>query len=454
MAADQAHLISFAQKILDQSGPTKFNGYDKTQSDGKVLALSDGTQAVKTLATGASGLVVLDHTPFYAEGGGQAGDHGILKIGKSEIRVGDCTKQNDIFLHHVTVISGSISVGDSVHSEVQSNDRRNTAANHSATHLLHSALRKVLGTHVTQAGQSVDSQKIRFDFTHGKALTAAELYQIEELVNQEISKAEVVSADVMKHKDAIASGAMALFGEKYGDEVRVLKMGDFSTELCGGTHVKNTAQIRVFKITSENGVSSGVRRIEALAGDMAVQFLKVGLEDSLEARRAAGLDLSWEKILNREAGSMLDFVEKKKDEIRTLEKEIKKNQGNQVNVDDMVKKAVEFKSKSGSSKLVFAGLEINDRDVLATVTDHLKNKIPSGIVILVGQGDTTHPIIVSVSKDLNPEVSAGTLLKEIAQIMGGKGGGRPDFAQGAAPDRSKLGEAEKYAVLFSEKLRQ
>ncbi len=445
IGTDQAHLIQLAQEAHDAHKATTFSGYETTLDKGQILLLSDGTKTVSSLKQGQSGVVVLDRTPFYAEGGGQAGDQGLIRTAKATVRVHDCTKQNEVFLHHVSVESGEISKNETVTTEVFSSERRNTAANHSATHLLHSALRKVLGTHVTQAGQLVDANRIRFDFTHGKAVSAEELEKMEELVNNEVSKAVPVISAVMKHKEAIASGAMALFGEKYGDEVRVLKMGDFSTELCGGTHVTNTAQIRLFKIVSESGVSAGVRRIEALSGDIAVKYVTSALKDSLDARRAAGMDIAWDKIASHQAGTLVEFIEKKKDEIKTLEKEIKKIQGGSINVDELAGKAKTFKSKTGTSKIAFADLSLDDREVLAQVTDHLKNKIQSGVVIVVGQGTGTHPLIVSVSKDLNPEISAGNLLKELAQVMGGKGGGRPDFAQGAVPDRSKLAAAMKKA---------
>ncbi len=445
MASDQAHLIQIANELSTAGKATFFTGYDSTVGEGQVILLSNGSSKVTTLKKGESGIVVLSQTPFYAEGGGQVGDQGYLKSSSSIMRVLDCTKHGDVYLHHVQVETGDISVGEQVTADVATSARRNTAANHSATHLLHSALRKVLGTHVTQAGQMVDAARIRFDFTHSKALSEQEVENIELLVNNEISKGLPVISQVMKHKEAIAAGAMALFGEKYGDEVRVLKMGEFSTELCGGTHVSNTAQIRIFKIVSESGVSAGVRRIEALSGDTAVKYVNSVLQDSLEARRSAGMDISWEKISAQKAGSLSEFIEKKKDEIKSLEKEIKKIQGSSVNLDELVSKAKTFKSKSGSSKIVMADLSLDDRDVLAQTTDHLKNKIQSGVVIVVGQGSGTHPIIVSVSKDLNPEISAGNLLKELAQVMGGKGGGRPDFAQGAVPDRSKLAAAFKKA---------
>jgi len=443
--SDQAHLIQLAQEAHDSNKATVFSGYEATMDQGKILLLSDGSKKVPSLKAGQSGVIVLNRTPFYAEGGGQAGDQGLIRTAKATVRVHDCTKQNEIFLHHVTVEAGEVTSSETVTTEVFSSERRNTAANHSATHLLHSALRKVLGTHVTQAGQMVDASRIRFDFTHGKAISIEELEKIEQLVNDEVSKAVPVVSTIMNHKEAISSGAMALFGEKYGDEVRVLKMGDFSTELCGGTHVTNTAQIRLFKIVSESGVSAGVRRVEALSGDIAVKYVTSALKDSLDARRAAGMEIAWEKIASHQAGDLVDFIEKKKDEIRSLEKEIKKIQGGSINVDELASKAKSFKSKSGTSKIAFADLSLDDREVLAQVTDHLKNKIQSGVVIVVGQGTSTHPLIVSVSKDLNPEISAGNLLKELAQIMGGKGGGRPDFAQGAVPDRSKLAAAQKKA---------
>lgn len=452
LASDEAHLIQFSQKSLDTNKATKFLGYESTSVPAKVVALSNGSKTIDKLNANETGVVVLNQTSFYAEGGGQVGDRGHLKSIKGSAKVLDCKKQNEVFLHFIEVESGTLSLSDEISANVSTFERRNTAANHSAAHLIHSALRMVLGTHVTQAGQMVDDIRIRFDFTHGKSLTSDELQKIESLINEEVAKAVNVSSNVMKHQEAIASGAIALFGEKYGDEVRVLKMGEFSTELCGGTHVHNTAQIRVIKIVSESGVSAGVRRIEALAGDAAIKYLTLGLKDSLEARKTAGLDSSWDKILNNQAGSISDFVEKKKDEVKALEKEIKKVQGGQINIDELANQAQQFNSKVGSSKALLADLSIDDRDVLAQVTDHLKNKIGSGIVVVVGKGESSHPIIVSVSKDLNPDISAGNLLKEYAQMMGGKGGGRPDFAQGAAPDRSKLDEVRKsFMSKFSNK---
>ncbi|WP_413289962.1 alanine--tRNA ligase [Bdellovibrio sp. HCB337] len=445
MQADEAHMLKFAQDYSTKCGPTKFTGYDSTTAQCEVIALSDGTKEVKSLKAGQSGLLVVNKTPFYAEGGGQVGDQGVMKTSGCTVNVHNTTKSSDIHLHHVEVESGEIKVGDTMHTHVADSVRRNTMSNHSATHLMHSALRKVLGPHVTQAGSLVDATRTRFDFTHNKALTTDEISQIESLVNEEIGKGQDVKAEVMGHKEAINKGAMALFGEKYGDQVRVLTMGDFSCELCGGTHVKNTAQIRMFKVISEGGVSAGVRRIEAITGDLAVQYALYGIQQNQQARSAAGLDSAWAHFTTHATAdtAVAPWIETKKTEIKNLEKEIKKLQGGQINVDELANKAQNFNTKAGAAKLVLADVALDDRQVLAEVTDHLKNKIQKGIVVVIGQGEDSHPVIVSVSKDITGEYSAGNLLKEVAAVMGGKGGGRPDFAQGAAPDRTKIADAFK-----------
>jgi alanyl-tRNA synthetase len=444
MQADAAHTLQFAE-ACKKNGPTRFTGYESTAGQSNVLALSNGREQVQSLKAGETGFLVLTETPFYAEGGGQVGDHGVMKSSSgAQISVHNCTKTSDIYLHHIEVESGEVKVRDLVNSQVTDVTRRNITANHSATHLMHAALRKVLGTHVTQAGSLVDATRTRFDFTHNKAMTPEEISQVEALVNAEIGKGIEVKAEIMPHKEAITRGAMALFGEKYGDEVRVLSMGDFSTELCGGVHVKNTAQIRLFKIISEGGVSAGIRRVEAITGDLAVQYALYGIQQNQQARAAAGLDAAWSHFSSPTVSPSVDqWIEGKKTEIRTLEREIKKLQGGQIDVDSLASKALSFTTKSGTAKLVTADVDLDDRQVLADVTDHLKNKIQKGIVIVVGKGEASHPVIVSVSKDLAGEFSAGNILKEVAAVMGGKGGGRADFAQGAAPDRSKLADAFK-----------
>ncbi|MBC7370082.1 MAG: alanine--tRNA ligase [Bdellovibrionaceae bacterium] len=444
MQADEAHTLKFAQDCRTKNGATIFYGYESMSGQCKVIAISDGAKEVQSLKAGQSGLLVLNKSPFYAEGGGQVGDQGVMKTESSIAQVHNTTKSSDIHLHHVELEDGEIKVGDDVHTSVSESVRRNTMSNHSATHLMHTALRRVLGTHVGQAGSLVDATRTRFDFTHNKSMTAEEILQVEAMVNAEIGKAHEVKAENMKHKEAIDKGAMALFGEKYGDDVRVLSMGDFSSELCGGTHVRNTAQIRMFKVISEGGVSAGVRRIEAVTGDYAVQYAMYGLQQNQQARVAAGLDSAWTHFTSSQSTNGVDqWIETKKNEVRALEKEIKKLQGGQINIEDLASRALTFNSKTGAAKLILADVTLDDRDVLAQVTDHLKNKIQKGIVVVVGHGEGSHPVIVSVSKDISGEFSAGNLLKEVAAVMGGKGGGRPDFAQGAAPDRTKIAEAFK-----------
>jgi alanyl-tRNA synthetase len=440
LSTDEGHLVALAQKVLDQHKASSFSGYDGTTGNGEIIALSNGSAEAATLSVGQAGVIVTNSTPFYAEGGGQVGDQGDIKTTSGHAKVLNTVKVNSIVMHQVEVLSGQIKSGEKASLAVSSSERRLTASNHSATHLLHAALRLVLGTHVTQAGSLVDSQKLRFDFTHNKSLTADEIAKIERLVNAEVSNAVPVQATTMKHKEAIAAGALALFGEKYGDEVRVLKMGDFSTELCGGTHVNNTAQIRLFKLVSETGVSAGVRRIEALTSDGAFNYLMKHASENLRARSATGLNESWSTFLESKAESS-DWIESAKNEIKALEKEVRKAQSGSISVETLLQGARTFSAKGAQAQLVMADLAVEDRDVLAQVTDQLKNKIPSGVIVVVGQGSGSHPVIVSVTKNLNPEISAGNILKEVAAAMGGKGGGRPDFAQGAAPDRSKIKEA-------------
>ncbi|UXR64949.1 alanine--tRNA ligase [Bdellovibrio bacteriovorus] len=446
MGADEAHMIKFAKDYLQSGKSVTFLGYEGTIGDGKVMALSNGQAEVAELKTGDPGLMILDATTFYGEGGGQSGDVGYIMHDTNRARVINTTKIDDIVLHHVEIEHGSFKTGTAVVTGVDPVERRNTAANHSATHLLHAALRKVLGTHVTQAGSLVDSQKTRFDFTHNKPVSSEEIKKIEDLVNEQIARGNPVQTEMMSHKAALEKGAMALFGEKYANDVRVLTMGDFSCELCGGTHVKNTSEIRLFKVVSEAGVSSGVRRIEAITADNAVHYVMSAVNHLDDALAAAGFQKSPHYIKHLETtgetATLANRVESLKDQVKQLEKEMKKLQGGQVNVDELAEKALTFKTKAGASaKLVLADVPLDDRQVLAEVTDHLKNKIQSGIVVVVGQGEGSHPIIVSVSKEISAETKAGDLLKEVAGIMGGKGGGRPDFAQGAAPNRAQMNEA-------------
>ncbi len=452
LSTSEAHLIQATQNLVKTAGPTQFTGYHGVVSDqGRAIFLSDGSHVANKLTRDQTGVIALDRTCFYAESGGQIGDVGQIAGAHGLAEVLDTTRLNDIFLHHVRVVDGEIDKDEPVQAKVDAMKRASTANNHSATHLLHAALRRVLGSHVTQAGSLVAPDKLRFDFTHNKPLTPDELNTIEAMVNGEIARAQTVETTIMSPKDAIAAGAMALFGEKYGEKVRVLKMGDFSQELCGGTHVDNTAQIRFFKIVSEGGVSSGVRRIEAITGETAARFLLKHAHENIEARAACGLHENWQQFMQSDSRVAL-WVERAKDEKKAREREIQSLKGSNVNVDELLTGAKPFllnaAKADGAGRFVFADLEINDRELLTQIADRLRDKIQSGVVVLVGRGEGSHPIIVSVTKNLIPAVNAGKILGAVAGAMGGKGGGRPDFAQGAGRDLSKINDARAAALNF------
>ncbi len=450
MTASETHVISLVQEaqIRRKSG-TSFVGYDSLSCSGHILALSNKQGKVYSLSAGETGLLISDQTPFYGEGGGQTGDSGYIYQNSCKVLVQRVTRQSNAFIHHIQVEFGVLHENSEIEMNVNSPERSATARNHSATHLLHSALRKILGDHVAQSGSFVDHQKLRFDFTHNKSLSFEELQKVEDLVNAQISLSIPVQAQVLPYKEALNKGALALFGEKYGDHVRMLKMGDFSTELCGGTHVNNTSEIRVFKIVSETGVSAGIRRLEAITGDLAVQYLIKSTTENQKALVATGFNEAWSVFLNNPNNNLLTWIEEKKNEIKALEKEIKKLQGNQIDFNDILSVGKDFRTKEGKlARFIFADLDISDREILSQTTDSIASKAQRDnqigvIVVVIGHSDNAHPIIVSVSKSLNPEISAASLLKEIAQIMGGRGGGRPDFAQGAAPNRQLLNEARK-----------
>jgi alanyl-tRNA synthetase len=441
ITADAAHLVKLSQETRDKNGVTQFLGYTSTQATSNIVLMSNGTATVKELKAGDQGIVIFKGTPFYGEGGGQVGDHGLISDANgAQAEVVDTTKSNDVFLHHVRVIDGVLKVGDSCTLQVTDSKRRATAANHSATHLLHAALRKTLGGHVTQAGSLVDPERLRFDYTHNKPLTEDDLIKIETLVNAEISNQVEVNTAEMEHQAAIEAGALALFGEKYGDRVRVIKMGEFSTELCGGTHVPNTAMIRLFKIVSDAGVAAGVRRIEALTGDTALTYVMKNTHENQRARAAAGYSSSWTAYLQDDAmnATVTDWIEHTKSEMKGLAKEMKAMKGSAIDVDSLIASA---KSFGNGGRLVMASLDMDDREILSELAEKIKDKLKTGVVVLVGKSDDKHPIVVRVSQDLTKTLSAGKILGEIAQELGGKGGGRPDFAQGAGSDLSKLSSA-------------
>ena len=441
IASDAAHLMELGQSLPE----TLFEGYEKQNGLGKITAISDGKKQLDSAQEGQQVLVFVDQTPFYAESGGQVGDQGKLFNDSMSAEVLDCTKHADRHVLLIKIASGTIKSGDKIEMQVESSNRRAIMANHSATHLVHAALRTVLGDHVTQAGSLVEALRLRFDFTHNKPLSLEEIEQIENLVNTEISKNIEVKNQEMSYEQAMQAGAMALFGEKYGDKVRVIQMGEFSTELCGGTHVKNTSDIRLFKIVSEGGVSSGVRRLEALTADRALDYLLKQARENIQSRNQIGIKENWlqymgleEKKTKGAISTVGDFIENARSQIKGLEKEIKKMKAEQIDYDHIMAEAEEI----NGFKLVCANVPVDDRKVLGDISEKLRSKAGSALVILFGESDQNFPTMVSATKDIaGKTVHAGNVLKSIAELMGGKGGGRPDSAQGAVSSLDNLNAA-------------
>ncbi|SEA49591.1 alanine--tRNA ligase [Microbulbifer marinus] len=417
---------------LDLEGATEFLGYETTEADGRVVAIVKDGEQVERLEEGDEGAVVLDRTPFYAESGGQVGDSGYLSAGSNRFEVSDCTKQGAHHLHVGKVLQGAIAVGDAVTADVSADVRQSTALNHSATHLLHAALRKVLGEHVTQKGSLVDSERLRFDFSHPEAVTTKQLHAIEALVNAQIRANTPVHTEETDIETAKQKGAMALFGEKYGDTVRVLSMGEiddgsaFSVELCGGTHVKRTGDIGLLRIVGESGIASGQRRIEAVTGAHAL-----ALFDQAQQRLEHVATL-----LKARPDNLADKVEQLLTNNRRLEKEIAQLKTKLASGagGDLSSQAVEV----AGLKLLAVSIEGADPKSLRDLADQMKNKLGSGVVLLAAPGDDKVALVAAVTKDLTGRVSAGDLMRFAAAKLGGKGGGRPDMAQGGGTDVAAL----------------
>lgn len=454
ISSDAGHLIEWTQSQGRKNGTTQFLGYDGTVSgEANLLGLSNGKRDVTELQSGEEGFLIFNKTPFYAESGGQVGDVGMVLAPQGQAEIFDCTKQNDIYIHHVRVVDGKLNQGNTCQLQVNATLRNQTANNHSATHLLHAALRKILGPQVTQAGSLVDSGRLRFDFTYSKPMTDLEIKSVETLVNREISANSNVETAEMNPADAVKAGALALFGEKYGDRVRVITMGDFSMELCGGTHVRSTSQIRFLKIVAESGVSAGVRRIEAITGDTAAEFLWKNTEENQRARDSAGITSSWTQYLDADGSQnpkVFDWIENQKNANKQLTKQLQNARSNQLDLNDLLKTAKPFVVGGKNGQLAIAKMDVEDREVLSQIADRVRDKIQSGVVIVLGEAEDSLPVVVSVSKNLNPGVSAGNILKSLAQAFGGKGGGRPDFAQGALPSAKTSEEmlSKMYAETF------
>lgn len=399
-------------------GETGFCGYEQLSEQGTVTTLVKGGDSVSSIEAGDQAIVVLDHTPFYAESGGQVGDVGLIRCGEALFRVENTTKQAGSYLHHGVVEAGSLSLGTIVVAEVDSQKRHATALNHSATHLLHAALREVLGEHVTQKGSLVAPDRLRFDFSHFEAVTAEQLKAIESLVNEKIQANTQVDTEIMALDAAMNKGVMALFGEKYSDEVRVLTMADgFSMELCGGTHVNRTGDIAVLKILSESGVAAGVRRIEAVTGSAALSYY-----DSVEQGLAA-----ISNVVKSAPEQAVEKVRQLAAKNRELEKELQALKAKMATSSgrDLAAEAIELK---GIKVLAHAFDGVDGKTLLSTM-DQLKSKLGTAVIVLATSKGDKVSLVAGVTSDVTDRIKAGELVNMVAAQVGGKGGGRPDMAQ-------------------------
>ena len=412
--------------MIRVDGVSEFKGYDHLELNGKVTALFIDGKAVDSVSAGQEAVVILDQTPFYAESGGQVGDKGELKGAGFSFAVSDTQKYGQAIGHIGKVASGSLKVGDAVQADVDEARRQRIRLNHSATHLMYAALRQVLGTHVAQKGSLVNDKALRFDFSHFEAMKPEEIRAVEDLVNAQIRRNLAIETNIMDIDAARASGAMALFGEKYDDRVRVLQMGDFSTELCGGTHAARTGDIGLFRITSESGTAAGVRRIEAVTGEGAIAMLHAQ-SDQLS-------DIA--QLLKGDSHNLGEKVRAALERTRQLEKELQqlKEQAAAQESANLSSKAEEI----NGVKLLVSELAGVEPKMLRTMVDDLKNQLGSTVVVLATVADGKVSLIAGVSKDVTDRVKAGELVGMVAQQVGGKGGGRPDMAQAGGTDASAL----------------
>jgi len=415
--------LSAGVKLDDK---TEFLGYETLASDAPVVALFDEAgQRVQALDKGANGTVVLERTPFYAESGGQVGDAGELSAGAARFAVSDTQKHGAAFGHQGTVTAGRFAVGDRVAAHVDAKRRAAIVLNHSATHLLHAALRKVLGVHVQQKGSLVAPDRLRFDFAHFEPVTAEQLAEIEALVNEQIRENHAADVRVLPYDQAIAAGALAFFGDKYGDKVRVLKLGDFSTELCGGTHVGRSGDIGLFKIVSEGGIAAGVRRIEAVTGQGALDVVKA---NEAVLREVAGLVKAGKDDVPAKVEQLVERTRALERELAALRRKLASGGGRDILQEAQVVNGI---------KVLAARLDGADAKALRDTADQLKSKLGSGVVVLGAvEGDKVF-LVATVTPDLAGRLKAGELIKPVAELVGGRGGGRPDFAQagGTKPDQ-------------------
>ncbi len=414
--------------------PTEFIGYDTLNAEVSIKAVLINRKPVDSISEGEEGIIILDKTPFYAEMGGQAGDTGTITTDNALLNVYDVVKAKNLFAHKVKAVSGKIATGDTVTASVDKINRNNIARNHTATHILHAALKEVLGNHVKQAGSSVTADSLRFDFTHFEALSAEEIVKIEQLANEQIAAFTDVDTEILSVEDAKKSGAVALFGEKYGENVRVVSIGEFSKELCGGTHLHNSGQVGAIRITAESGVAAGVRRIEAITG--------IGLYNELLAKDNLIKTLS--EKLKTQPSNLLHRAESLLDENKEIYKELEDLKKQSMG-DSAANLLAEAKLINGV-KLVRAKFDDADISDLRELSDQLKSKESGLINVLASSANGKVTFLISVSDDiLDKGYHAGKMIKEVAKIAGGGGGGKADMAQAGGKDASKIDEALAFA---------
>jgi alanyl-tRNA synthetase len=417
---------------LEVEGCSEFTGYDRLDEATRITALFRDGHAVEVLAAGESGIVVLERTPFYAESGGQVGDRGWLETASARFAVNDTQKQGGGVIVHIGQLErGTLHVGEDVEAHVDTARRRATVLNHSGTHLLHAALRRVLGEHVQQKGSLVEPERLRFDFTHYEPVTPEQLETIETLVNEQIRLNAVAETRLMSIDEALNSGAMALFGEKYGDEVRVLSLGDFSVELCGGTHVRHAGDIGLLKIVSESGIAAGVRRIEAVTGAGAVRWVS---ENQQRLQRIAELLKSGRDDADEKVSQLLEKTRRLEKELQQIKGKLASSQGS-----DLAAQAVDI----DGIKVLAARLDGADAQTLRDTLDQLKNKLGSAAVVLGAVSGDKVSIVAGVTRDQTDRLKAGELVNAVASQVGGKGGGRPDMAQAGGNQPENLDAALK-----------
>ncbi|SHE66456.1 alanyl-tRNA synthetase [Thermoanaerobacter uzonensis DSM 18761] len=414
---------------------TKFVGYDTYESNSKVLAIVKDEELVEEAEAGDGVSIILDVTPFYAESGGQIGDKGILENENALIKVKDCKKVGDKFIHIGTIERGLISVGDEVKAQIDVVSRRNAARNHTATHLLHKALKEILGDHVHQAGSLVADDRLRFDFSHYQAVTKEELKQIENRVNEKIYQSLNVHIEEKTYDEAVKEGAVALFTEKYGDKVRVVKIDDYSMELCGGTHVKNTNEIGIFKILSETAVGAGLRRIEALTGLAAIKYLE---EKEEILKEASDLLKSQDKEIISKIGSLQQVLKTKDKEIEQLKIKMASILAN-----SLINSAISL----DGIKVVVSKVEDYDSEALKVLGDILKDKLKTAVIVLASSAPEKAIFVGMATKDVVQKgINIGAVIKEVCKVSEGNGGGRPDMAQGTGKNPFKVEEALNKAI--------